>query len=302
MEVFSLAEEIRNGYTVTEKQKKIWKVEIDLLTELLRVCKKYDLRIMVYSGTMLGAIRHKGFIPWDDDMDVAMPRKDYEKLLNVASNEFKIPFFFQTALTDSKFFVEYARLRNSNTTGMVTWNKSIDYNNGIYIDIFPLDGYIENKIKLNLQLIKRKFLKQFLSTYYADEDYISKKPAFMVHLLQVVAKKKPYKYWYDKFTKNLCKYNGKTKTITQMTHQRFVVEKYWCTEEDFDNLIWVPFENIEVPVPVKYDEFLKRFYGDYMKFPPVEERGEWHGGVITFDPDTPYKEYITKLESKMKDE
>ena len=84
-------EEIRDGYTVTTKQKKIWAVEMDLLDQLLKVCKKHDIKVIIYAGTLLGAIRHKGFIPWDDDIDVALTRPEYEKLLKVAPEEFKAP-------------------------------------------------------------------------------------------------------------------------------------------------------------------------------------------------------------------
>lgn len=298
MEVFSIKEEVRCGYTVTEKLKKIWNIELEMLSKLLSVCEKYNLKIIVYSGTMLGAVRHQGFIPWDDDMDVALPRKDFQKLLEVAKEEFGEPLFFQTALTDSKFFVEYARLRNSSTTGMITWNQSLEYNNGIYIDIFPLDGYIENNFKLNVQLMKKIIIKQFLSVYYADDSYISKKPVVLTKILKLVARIHPYEYWYKKFVENLCRYNECTNRLSQIDHEKKVIRKYWCMKDDLENIIWVPFENIKVPIPSNYDEILNHFYGKYMEFPPVEQRGAWHENMIVFEPDTPYIDYIKGLKDK----
>lgn len=77
-----------------------------------------------------------------------------------------------------------------------------------------------------------------------------------------------------------------------MTHPMGFIKKYWCTKEDIINLTWVGFENIQVPIPVNYDAILRNMYGDYMKFPPIDQRGMWHNGILEFDPDTPYLEYL----------
>ena len=91
-----LNEEIRYGYTITRQMKEVWAVELDLLNKLLEVCKKHNISVFASGGTMLGAVRHKGFIPWDDDIDMMMFREDYEKLCLVAPLEFRYPYFFQT--------------------------------------------------------------------------------------------------------------------------------------------------------------------------------------------------------------
>ena len=160
-------EEERDGYVVDKKAKQIWAVELDLLNELLNVCKKYEIEVYAFAGTLLGAVRHKGFIPWDDDVDVCMTRENFERLLNIADKEFQYPYFLQTALNDRKFFLGYARLRNSETTGVIQWNRSPEYNNGIYIDIFVLDGYIESKIKYKVQMVRKEIIGFILRTYYS---------------------------------------------------------------------------------------------------------------------------------------
>ena len=111
-----LEEEVRCGYTVSVEMKKLWAVELDLLAEFDRVCRKHGLTYFVDSGTLLGAVRHKGFIPWDDDIDVAMFREDYRKLPRIAAQEFQHPYFFQTPFTDPGLVMGGSRLRNSDTT------------------------------------------------------------------------------------------------------------------------------------------------------------------------------------------
>ena len=131
------APEVRCGYEVSEKNKKVWAILLDLVVELERVCKKYNITMYADAGTLLGTVRHQGFIPWDDDIDIALKRKDYEKLCKVASKEFKHPYFFQTAYTDDHCFRGHAQLRNTETTGIVFLDHGMPYNKGIFIDIFP---------------------------------------------------------------------------------------------------------------------------------------------------------------------
>ncbi|MBR1621497.1 MAG: LicD family protein, partial [Prevotella sp.] len=89
-----LKEEVRCDYKITREMKELWAIELDLYMELKRVCNKFNLKFAADSGTLLGAIRHNGFIPWDDDMDFSMPREDYEKLCEIAPKEFAPPYYF----------------------------------------------------------------------------------------------------------------------------------------------------------------------------------------------------------------
>ena len=287
-------EEVRDEYLVTAKLKKIWAVELDLFHELLRVCKKYDIKVFAFAGTLLGAVRHKGFIPWDDDVDVCLDRENYEKLLRV-SHEFQEPYFLQTALTDREFFLGYARLRNSETTGLIIGNESLNYNNGIYIDVFVLDGYIEDENKLRKQLKKRKWLQRLASHYYW-ESYHSNGKKKLAHWLlkKMVRGRCSYEKSVSNYKNNLSRYTRETNRLALMTHRYDFIRKYWCYKDDLKKVKWVPFEMIEIPIPANYDTILKNMYGDYMAFPPVEKRGIWHRGILEFEPDVPYREYMKK--------
>ena len=157
-----LKEEVRCDYRISEKQKRCWAIELDMLQHLLDVCKKNDIQIFAYAGTLIGAVRHKGFIPWDDDMDLFLTRENYEKLQKVAKDEFKYPYFLQNARTDKKFFIGYSRLRNSNTTGILKWERSEDYNNGIYLDVFCMDAFINDRELVRKQRRKAPVSLRFL--------------------------------------------------------------------------------------------------------------------------------------------
>jgi lipopolysaccharide cholinephosphotransferase len=115
------SEEVRLGYTVSAKMKKIWAVEIDLLQCLIDVCEGHHLKYWADGGTLPGAVRHQGFVPWDDDIDIIMPRKDYDKLvgLAVSGQEFQAPYLLQTAYTDTGYARDHAQLRDVRTTGVL---------------------------------------------------------------------------------------------------------------------------------------------------------------------------------------
>ena len=292
-------EERRCDYLVTEKAKKIWAIELDLLNELIRVCDKHNIKMSVWAGTLLGAVRHKGMIPWDDDIDVCLCREEYERLCEIAPQEFKHPYFFQNVKTDSQYLIGYSRLRNSLTTGYIVGDDSSNYNNGIYIDVFVLDGLIDNENLLRKQLRKQKYLLNVFNLY--NRNYYSNKALkiyikrFLSNLMHATVfnfiKKESIVNAYER---SLMKYNKMTNRLSMMTHPLDFAKKYWLMSSDLENIIYLPFESLSVPAPSNYKEILTHIYRNYMEFPPVEKRGVWHEGIIEFNPDIPYKEYLGK--------
>ena len=287
-----LDKEVRYGYEVSGKLKKIWAIELDLLHEFVRVCEKHDIKYTIFAGTMLGAVRHGGFIPWDDDLDIAMKREEYDKLCSVAKNEFVYPYFFQTALTDSRYFCSYARLRNSETTGVVQWQKSCKYNNGIYIDIFVLEGYYESKFMWMLQSALLWLVSKPLRVYYNTELTGWSLRANILRLARTFSRCASYLSWFKMYGLIHAMATKRATRIGLRTHPGSLARRYWLYKNEIDDTIKIDFEGFSVCVVKNYDVVLKRIYGDYMRFPPEDERGRWHEGVIHFEPNVPYRKYL----------
>ena len=286
--------EVRDGYEVSEKVKRIWAVQLDLLEELKRVCVKHKIEFQVCAGTLLGAVRHGGFIPWDDDFDVCMTRENINRLINL-EGEFMYPYFLQTPLNDRRHTTLLIRLRNSETTAAITGCDTEDYNNGIYIDIFALDGLARSKWKCALQyLLKRLIVRLLIARGSSRPQRKSLREKVIYCILKPISIFLPYKLWYRLYLRVLSLWTGSTDRLAYLATMNWGGKSMWTEKREASETINMKFECTDVPVTKYYDSILSRQYGDYMKFPPVEERGRWHDGKIVFDPDTPYREFLQK--------
>ena len=285
-------EEIRNGFLVTEKMKKIWYTEISLLQELDRVCKKYGLRYFAEYGTLLGAVRHKGFIPWDDDIDVAMFRDDYEKLKEVASYEFKAPYFFQDSYTDSMIW-PFSKLRDSRTTAIEFPDYRRDFNQGIFLDIFPLDD-IADELEQNKRVYVMKY--EMWKTIVNGEgvlDEINNGIQFILPydiLMELLGM--PVRDRMKGFEAFCNMHFGESKYVNLITsafNGSNVKEAVW-----YRDTVYMPFEYMQIPVPIDYDLVLTKEYGNYHE---IIMGGSSHEGII-FEPDIPYTTYMESHSGK----
>ena len=146
-------EEVRSGYLVSAETKALWAVLLDLLVEYDRVCRKHNITYYLDGGTLLGAVRHKGFVPWDNDIDVIMTRREYDRLCQVADEEFAKPYFWQTNYTDLGSARRHGQLRNSLTTAILTSEMEEGeatgaFNQGVFMDIFILDEVPDDEAEL----------------------------------------------------------------------------------------------------------------------------------------------------------
>lgn len=265
-------------------------IEISIFKCFIGICDKNNLRYFLIGGTLLGAVRHGGFIPWDDDIDVGMPRKDYEAFLKEAPKYLPEYYFIQTCKTDPYYPNNYMKIRDSRTTFLESTVKHLRINHGVFIDVFPLDEFPKNKwvqywFNLNNRLlsnriseifsntkennIKRSFIKKVVITLYNKK----------VPTVQCATEKrerllsKHYKGDY------LANYSGAWGIKEIIPKSWYGTGKKWS------------FEGIDVIIPLEYDKWLTQVYGDYMKLPPIEKRVTHHYTEI-IDLKRSYKDYV----------
>lgn len=295
-----LNEENRDGYLVSCEMKKIWAVELDLLNEFSRVCQENNIQYFADGGTLLGAIRHKGFIPWDDDIDVMMFRDQYQKLCKIAKKAFRHPYFFQTEYTDPGSLRGHAQLRNSLTTGILKsemyrkWN----FNQGIFLDIFPIDS-IPNDDKLFIKMQNTLSYNRAAINYWIckSNDGFSKEPnkSFKANLIFFLFRHHILNWQshthklYKKFEQEMQQYNSHaTQRVAKFFSWPFQERRIWQRSAFEGKIVYKDFECLKVPVPPGFSHILDTFYGNWREY---KIGTSTHGGVF-FDTDKPYTIYL----------
>jgi lipopolysaccharide cholinephosphotransferase len=291
-----LTEENRCEYIISENMKDVRQVQLDLLEKFTDVCERNNLKFFLSGGSLIGAIRHQGYIPWDDDIDLIMPRKDFEKLREIAAYEFKEPYFLQTEESDPDIFLGgFARLRNSNTTHIEPWYMDNPAGNlGIWIDICVLDFLYENLHDRQKQIQKIRYYQRmlYIKTSKNPEKFLEISSPYL-RILKFIAlfysKSKIRELLHKSLT---CCQNSKY--VTSFTYHTYRYFPYTFEVKDFSTFVPMRFDRLTVPIPIGYDNILRLQYGDYMILPPVEKQIPHHTGII--DPYIPYKNYLLNYE------
>lgn len=246
----------------------IKKIEIGILNYVADICKKNSLKYYLGYGTLLGAIRHKGFIPWDDDIDICMPRKDYDEFIKIIraadNNRYKglIP------LEEPHYFYEFVKVIDKTT--IVEDSLHSSFENGVWIDIFPLDG-----INVNDKLYQSEFsILHNFRVAAVNVSFPKKIKGIMVPIAFVLWKLCRligYKFFLKKLL-NLSKKYDYSKCDYIGCFAAYRPPYKYLHKEWFAKTTLVDFEGNKYPAPAMYDEYLKSQYGDYMKLPPEEQR------------------------------
>jgi lipopolysaccharide cholinephosphotransferase len=265
-----------NSYKENKKlrKKKIYHYDIReyqlrsvcLLETIDKVCKKYGIKYYIIAGTLLGAVRHKGFIPWDDDQDIALMRKDYDMLMQHASEWVPEPFSIVNNDNCAHYPKYFAKLEDTSTT--IVERLYLGYAGGIYMDIFPLDDVPENKILRAIHFYKFNLIRNLLYFSYRDPYKHGKGPrSWFPLLVQKLFTKEKLHALCQKILKE---YDGHRNCNLVMTHDDGF-RAY--SKEIFGEPKQVVFEGVEVDAPSNPDGFLSVLYGgNYMELPPVEAR------------------------------
>lgn len=268
------------------------KKEFELLKLFVDICEQLDLTYYLVCGSALGAVKYNGFIPWDDDIDVALPRKDYEIFLERAKEYLPDNVFLQNYRTDKLYYGLGSKLRNSNTTFIEKGIEHLNINHGIYIDVFPLDGYpIEKK--------EQKYFER-KKMYFYRRRYVRLRP-----------------FWHRDVGLTLCSLAyricgmfSKTEKYVECNEKlnaSYLLEKseMWCNYANsfrkveyspkwyYGNGRWAEFEGLKVRIPEKYDEYLTQKYGDWRQDLPKEKQIGHHYYKV-LDIEKPYTEYMCK--------
>lgn len=272
---------------MNELQKK----EFDLLCCFIEICDKLNLNYFLVCGSALGAARHNGFIPWDDDLDVGMYREDYNKFMELAPKFLPEGVFLQNYKTDSKYPHIFSKLRNSNTTYIEKAFSHINMNHGIFIDIFPLDGYPSESVEQKkVKLMERIFLN-IHSTAFVLNPQATFKSKMAYNFLKAIGAHKRF---------------GSLNRILELFKSKYSIEKSDLIRDlgtdhkcEFIPKVYfgkgtdTMFEGIKVRVPENLDGYLTSLYGDW-RTPPPPEKQKGHHLYDICDTEKPYTYYLKK--------
>lgn len=263
-------------------KKRLKRIQLEILREIKRVCDKNNITYFLNYGTLLGAVRHKGMIPWDDDIDLGMRREDYERFSQIAPMELDDKFYYQSWDNDANYGMPFAKVRRKNTHLIEKASMYSGQNDGVFVDIFPFDHYPAAKRarfmqKIALYAVHKMMLAKCGYVVWTDDKSIKQKAKKAVYkiikLLSNCFTKERLILLYDK---KATRYNGRQTNYYILQGGDGQYEKWIVPHECLESFIELEFEKEQYPCPKEYDSFLKSFYGDYMELPPVEERTSGH--------------------------
>ena len=273
------------------------KKQLEILKQFIRVCEKHNLTYFLVGGSCLGAARHQGFIPWDDDIDVGMPREDFNKYVELQKEYEGTSYFIQTWKSDPHYTYNYAKLRDSSTTYIENFFVKHQINHGVWIDIFPIDGFAYKFDKPRdkyAHLVSAIWRQSFISYFPQMRRKFSKGTWFtdlFINLLAILTWPFDINHWRRKHTEKL---------LTKVPFKDAEVVGNMCginkKKEAMDKSIYLettklPFEDIEVCVPKDYDKYLTLLYNDWRKWPPKEKQvGHHHDKGLSLTQG--YKSYM----------
>ena len=258
--------------------KKLHEYEMIILDEIVDFCKKNKITYFLAGGSALGAIRHKGFIPWDDDIDIAMTRKDYNYLINNYKDNDK--FYLQCIERDKNYWNMFAKMRMKHTFMEEKQLAHLDVPKEIFVDIFPIDnapsgGYKKIMIKSNLVKINSSaLLLKFNAKKLRDCNF---------KLIEKIVSFLPKGFIYSLTKRIMTSYKDDNSEYVVSYLSAYAIKNEYLPRTTYFEPLKCKFEDREYKIPKETDKYLTRVYGNYMTLPPIEKRVTHRVGRICFD-------------------
>ena len=247
-----------------------------IMKDIHRVCVENDIRYFCYGGTMLGAVRHKGFIPWDDDMDICMPRPDYERFMQIADAKLKEDLFVENYKNTKGYGHPFGKVMLKGTVWKENFTEKVDCHKNIYVDVFPLDCISSDPMRFKWDTIRVRIIQRMLllnCSYKYTKKGIKKILYRMGYWFSKKWKKETLISLWEKLAiKDEKLQNGQYTIFSGV----YPIGREVVLKDEIQEFTEMPFEDTEFVVPKAYDAILKRMYGDYMVLPPKEKQVSHH--------------------------
>ena len=283
-------EEDRLGFHIDRKRKELWAIELDMLYEFDRVCKKRKLRYFLDGGTLLGAARDGHIIAWDDDIDVSMLREDYDRFLKEGPKEFQEPYFLQTGYTEENYFRGHCQLRRSDTCAILPGELGKEhFNQGIFLDIFCLDELFPEKAERQYQKREELWAQRWrcMSHSYHDKPlrWMAKWARYLLYNLRY-----PHTGAFYAELEKIFRSRKQSEYVDYLMLNRGPEQVHRLRREWYEKTVPLPLEGRDFPAPKGYREYLACYYGENWETPI--NRASMHNaeGQVLFDVDRSYKE------------
>ena len=283
--------EIRDGFLVTEGRKRLWEVELELIDFVDKVCVKNKLNYFLIGGAAIGAVRHGGFIPWDDDMDIGLLRADFEKFVQIFKAMEHPNYIMEYGYKGDETTGTFLRIRDKRTTAIIRQQYHANKEHGVFIELYPFDGVPSDEKKRNKQISSSARLKAELD-YRFDKRSLGKRGKLLHRYYSLFSTKKIWNKWQTVCTRYNGQKTGMVDTPALPGYAKQRIHLYHI--EDVQESEYVDYDGHKVRVAKGNDRCLKIHFGDYMKLPPVEERGMKHSVIVFYDAFTPWQEYMEK--------